>query len=386
MTLLAAQRQLQRWLPYIVVAACSLGMAPTNAALVLSALVVIYATRKQRPAVAHLRPLVWGVGIYLSTRLLCTVLSPDVTASLRHLAKDWRLVALAAGLIVGFSRHRAGDRFFITVLAALTAYAMFDFVGAGGEWRYIQRTAGFMSSPLTLAGVAMLLLFFVAKPVWQKGTSAIVAGLASLVLLVTVTRGAWLGAIGGGLVFSCFDRQRRRLGFAILAGALAIGALTPAVRERALSSFQQVDAQGIVGHRFTLWKGAIAMAERSPVFGVGPGRFRAEIDPYIPYEGHARGHAHSIYFHALAEGGGIGLLGVFALFFGIVVNLLQQRPPGFAAGLGATAAMLTAGLSELTLYDGEVASLYFFLIGCILHRAPASQTDATVTSASHVVP
>ena len=108
---------------------------------------------------------------------------------------------------------------------------------------------------------------------WRSRTfSGSLAILAVVALIVTGSRGAWLGALAGAAVAVVLvwraiglslPGRRSRLGWLIMAGAAFVGVLLlPGLVSRMLS--------GDAG-RIELWSAAWSMFTASPIVGVGPG-------------------------------------------------------------------------------------------------------------------
>ena len=113
------------WEPLIaalVVGTAFLGMAPLNIALGIGALcfVVHLVRRDYRFETQHIW--LYGLGIYLAMRAFTALCSPEMMVSLRHLAKDWRLIALAwgaTGVLVSGRRYWPAGLLFESVRVQL---------------------------------------------------------------------------------------------------------------------------------------------------------------------------------------------------------------------------------------------------------------------------
>ncbi len=185
--------------------------------------------------------------------------------------------------------------------------------------------------------------------------------LCSVALLLSWSRGAWLGFAAGLAVLILFLPKRRWVGVALLLAVLVTflaglqtGLLPSSVAER-LVSFQEDlrfgdvrgadinDANYAVLERLAHWQSALDMARANPWLGVGFGNYEPAYPDYAlinwPYP---LGHAHNYYLNILAETGVIGTLAYLALW-GIVFGQsvwLQRRLPwperGIVLGLLAS--------------------------------------------------
>lgn len=176
---------------------------------------------------------------------------------------------------------------------------------------------------------------------WWLVYAFICAGATSLALVLSWSRGAWLGFLAGAAVLALFSTRHvwRGLGLmlvvaAVIAASLALGASVGfgpalAVTDR-LGGFREEftlgDVRGVdinddnysVLERLAHWQAAADMARDDLWTGVGFGNYEAAYPGYglINFPA-ALGHAHNYYLNLLAE---IGLPGLLAyLFFWFVI-------------------------------------------------------------------
>lgn len=187
-------------------------------------------------------------------------------------------------------------------------------------------------------------------------------------LVVSFSRGAWLGAGAAGLTLVAFVPRRRWLGLALVAAGLFGGSwlagrgLLPSsitTRLAGLGEITQVyDVRGVgmtsenyaVIERLAFWQTAVAMAGAHPWLGVGLGNYPAAYPAYallnwpLPI-----GHAHNIYLNMLAEVGALGLAAYLLFWAGIAALTLRalRVNDGWRRGL---ALGLLAAWSHLTVH------------------------------------
>ena len=159
---------------------------------------------------------------------------------------------------------------------------------------------------------------------------------ASLALILSWSRGAWLGFAAAMAVLSLFLPRRAWLGPVLLLGALALFAfgwhlnLVPAPLANRLSGFTEDvrlgdvrgvdinDANYAVVERLAHWQSAVDMARENLWLGVGFGNYEPAYDDYAlinwPYP---LGHAHNYYLNILAETGVLGTA-AYLLLWGAV--------------------------------------------------------------------
>jgi O-antigen ligase len=188
---------------------------------------------------------------------------------------------------------------------------------------------------------------------WLAGCG-LAAGLFLLGLVLSFSRGAWLGAAAAALAMAVFLPRRPWLGLSlaglaivVAAGAAEAGWVPTAVSARleGLEEFAAPrDVRGVpindenyaVIQRLAFWQAAQAMADANPWLGVGLGNYAAAYPHYallnwpLPI-----GHAHNVYLNMLAETGVLGLGAYLALW--VVAAALTvaalRRNAGWRRGL-----------------------------------------------------
>ena len=190
------------------------------------------------------------------------------------------------------------------------------------------------------------------------GLVAVVAVLATMALLFSWSRGAWLSWAAGTAVIGLFLPRQRWVGVAILVlgGGLFFTAvqanwLHASINQRLVGfvdDFRLEDVRGAdinndnyaVLERLAHWQAAVSMAEESIWLGVGFGNY----EPAYPEHALINwpdplGHAHNYYLNLLAEVGIIGLASYLIMWLIIVRQtavLIGQNSPlirGIALGL-----------------------------------------------------
>ena len=207
-------------------------------------------------------------------------------------------------------------------------------------------------------------------------------------LLVSWSRGAWLGFVGALIALALFAPRRRWHGAALVilgAGGLWLGiatGLAPAslvarVTDFAqdLTGFEDVRGRAIsdenyaVIERLAHWQAALAMANESPWLGVGFGNYE------IVYPRHALvnwplalGHAHNYYLNLLAETGIIGLSAYTAAWIALIALTLRalQRRRGLARGIALGLLGAWAHLAVHSVFDKLYVNNLFLHIGAML--------------------
>ena len=215
---------------------------------------------------------------------------------------------------------------------------------------------GFMGMTWPLAAGLFLGLLSAARQDRAKASHTVLTVLVFAAAALTVggmvvsySRGAWVGALAAALVMGVFWPRRRGLGIAVsvvglvtVFGVARIGALPVDVAERLASVAEFGRVQDVSGvtidaanfsmiERMAHWQAASRMAAARPWLGVGLGNFQAAYPDYrlLNWE-QALGHAHNVYLNVVAESGLLGL-GSYLLLWGSVF-LITLRAIGCNVG------------------------------------------------------
>lgn len=171
-------------------------------------------------------------------------------------------------------------------------------------------------------------------------------------LLLSYSRGAWLGAAVGVLFYlgrSLWEKKRR--------GGLAFYAFAPlsSFLSRAFSVFSPDSS---VSYRFSLWKSVLSLPLPPLLFGVGEGKqaLLSLLSPYMAAGLERIEHTHSLFFHILTAEGVLGLF-----LFLIFLYFHFKRKGGHAACDGALLSLLCYGIFDDPLYNGQLGVIFWFL-------------------------
>ncbi|MGW8318877.1 MAG: O-antigen ligase family protein [Candidatus Promineifilaceae bacterium] len=371
--------------------------------------------------------------IFLGVALLSLLGARSLTFGLKELAK-WAEIGLIMLMTVDLTLDRAGGnghddvawrrpvrtRWLVAVLltAALSQAAVgiwqFFFAGAGpehfmiferfyrayGTFQQPNPYGGYMAMGALLAiGAALGLAAFLLRALWQRKTLTwpdlawlafflISAGVLGLALVLSWSRGAWLGfAVGLGML-ALFLPKRRWLGGLLLIGAITLlaivvqlnllpmtltGRLTNLGQDLRLGEVLGVDIDDgnyAVIERLAHWQAAVGMAEQNPWLGVGFGNYEPAYPDYglinWPFP---LGHAHNYYLNILAETGVLGLV-AYLLFWLVVfiqaiflLRRLDWPDRGIALGLLVAWAALAAHHLVDKLYVNNLYLYMGFMLG-----------------------
>ena len=338
------------------------------------------------------------LGLFLLLMAFTLLDAPSLMVGLRELAK-WVQIGLLVWLVVDLTQEmREGryGRFAPWLLAGMLLLSgvaqaaigiwqfglrgdgpehflvLGRFYRAAGTFEQPNPYGGFMNLAALLAAGILLGLLATAWARWRRpsaGTrftvygipilvTGLVAALTGLAVLMSWSRGAWLGFAAGTAVLLFFWPRQRRWGAALLlVGALLflaglqLGLIPAGVTDRLVSFGQDLqfgdvrgadinDANYAVLERLAHWQAALDMAREQLWWGVGFGNYEPAYADYALINWpDALGHAHNYYINLLAEVGVVGLLAYAMLWLVIVwqtwrlLRRLDGAERGIALGL-----------------------------------------------------
>jgi O-antigen ligase len=294
------------------------------------------------------------------------------------------LLVAAARLVCGhFERPRARDGWLAGLVLA----------GVGGVTVAAALGGGTLATRLFVAALAALAAAVALAPGERVLRAAsllpfVVVPLAAWALVVSQTRGAWLGALAG--LATLAGARAPRLLVAVGAAVAVLLVVRPASLGERLTVH---DASSL--DRYYMWQAGLDMVLDRPVFGQGPGmiletypryRWPEAPNPQAP-------HLHDNALQIAAERGVPGLVFFLWWFAGAVIAALdatrrarvdaagRSRPGAGAAATAALAllaAIFVAGLVEYNLGDSEVLMMVLLVsaLPFALRAAPPATTPA----------
>ena len=340
-------------------------------------------------------PLTWSLLIFV----WCAALSLTQATSWRDGLPEWFKWAEFAALYLVATQvldRRSATWTLVALFAAGALQAVlgtYQFINRAGPEAFIiqdrfMRAYGTFGQPNPYAGY-LGYLFPVAASLtlsafdrWRRGrerinlTLAAVCGAMTGALLMGIimswSRGAWLGVIAGSFVVIAL-RSRRSVSLAV--GALIVLTLFVAAfgtgwmpgiiagRVNDLGSYiggpdlartEITDANFAVLERLAHWRAGQRMFEDHPWLGVGIGNYGAAYGDYaLPHWYLPLGHAHNAFINFLAEIGVIGFAAFIVFWLGVAWLAGRAATSGdaYAAALGIGILGAWAYLGVHSLFD-----------------------------------
>ncbi|EDX83978.1 O-Antigen Polymerase family [Synechococcus sp. PCC 7335] len=355
-----------------------------------------------------LTPLHIGVVAYWGAMVLATALSPVKMAALSGLIKLTLnvLLFMLTARILRIKELRSG--IILVYLATATIVSVYGlrqwFFGAEALATWVDpesnlsgatRVYSYLRNPNLLAGYLMPAVGFGAMAVfaWKRWLPKLLAAVVTVVssgcLVLTLSRGGWLGFLAMAFVMilllifwgkSLFSPFWRRWALPLLlVGSMVMVAaavvMVPPVRERVMSIFA-MRSDSSNNFRLNVYAAVFEMIQARPVVGIGPGNEAFnQVYPLYQRTGYTALSAYSIYFETLVEGGvvaGLALLWMLVLAFQQGWSHLRQLRQNLEKEgywlIGAIASMvglLVQGAFDTVWYRPQISTLWWLLLGIV---------------------
>lgn len=352
----------------------------------------------------------WALAAFAGLTLLSSAMSLDPAGSLRGTYPEYQgAVAFLAYLVIAFAiaafpaEESVGllARGLTVALLFVGGYALLQILGADPvTYRLnlnLDRARSTLGNASNLGMFCVLSLPYAVGLLrdasarrWRIAAAAAVA-LGIIALVASFSRGAWLGAAGGvvvwvALVAPAWESHRRKKvlltgAVSVVVVALVLGLAFPPVAQRAASAFDT--GSGTALWRRSVWTSAVQMASDRPVLGWGPNTFRLAYPSYRRADLAADSadpqvvaDAHNLFVNTLAERGVLAVLALAAWLVLLGSEVWKaaraRRGQDLAAPVAASVAALVAlQFHFLTLDTGALFFASAVLVGSL--AGPAAE-------------
>lgn len=215
-------------------------------------------------------------------------------------------------------------------------------------------------------GAAMTLT---AKSRWQQLFYLAASGLMGLCLILTYSRGCYLGLLFAAAMFLVL-LDRRFLVLGIIAVALSPLYLPESVFSRFTSIGNMGDTS--TSYRVYIWMGTIAMLKDYWFCGVGPGADAFnQVYPEYAYNAITAPHSHNLFLQIMCDAGVCGLLVFVVLlvvYYRMMFTALAQKPRREVkilqiANISAVTGFLVQSMTDYSFYNYRVLLLFWVTLG-----------------------
>lgn len=232
-------------------------------------------------------------------------------------------------------------------------------------------------------------LVFALKDAWSRSSKyiyAIMAVLLFVCLILTQSRGCWLGFMISAVVFVTFY-EGRWWGFVPLV-ILLLPLVVPETIVERISSVGNMDDSS-TSYRVYIWLATLNMLKVYWLGGIGMGEAAFnEVYPFYSYNAIIAPHSHNTYLQLTVEAG-IGALIVFIVLNALFLKKLQSvyklddkkslnSTAALAIGSGMIA-FLAQSMTDYTFYNYRVMCIFFMLMamGTVLKNISTVKTNAS---------
>jgi len=358
---------------YLLTSFISISSSQIFLALSLGVTIIFWFSQKKWPRWPRF---FWALLVYAGLSLISSFFSQSPSTSFKD-SRELLLYLVVPLTIVALQSAKnvtEANRIILISAAANLIYSFFQFLFFLPP---DQRIRGFMGHYMTEAGLLLLfsclaLTFFLFLPRQQKLKYlwATAFGVATVVLLLTQTRSAWLGLIVGASVVIYYYRPKLLLLLPVMLALIFLASPQP-IKKRALSIFSTKSYSNRI--RIEYLKAGLQIIKEYPLWGTGPDTVDVVFkNPKYGLSEEARTnvHLHNNLTQIAAERGLPSLAAwlVFLILAGWdLIKLLKKHPPNLlyfqsVASLSLLFAFFVAGLFEYNFGDSEVVTLFLALL------------------------
>ena len=321
---------------------------------------------------------------------ISTITSIDPSGSFRDLAIHITSIGFLFVIVNNINSKRDFNIFIVFLVFSATLVALYGFyqykVGVEMEAKWVDtvnnpdvktRIYSVFGNPNILAEYLIMIipisisLFWFSKKAHKKMVFLITSLILMLALILTLSRGGWLGFAFGIFVFILLIEKRLLLSIIpVTLGALYF--LPQSILNRILSIGNLADSSN--SYRIRMWSITWNIIKDHWLVGVGFGHlpFKATFETYIRTM--PTYHAHNTYLETMAEMGILGFIVfisfIFVLYKYSIKKLIKGKDryiktmtAGVLAGLSS---VLVHGAVENILYIPRIIMTFWILVALIL--------------------
>lgn len=284
------------------------------------------------------RQLVWSpihryIILYAAVYMAGTVFSVNLAGSLKPGLLSIAFILFSIVLSNAVEGRRQLDTLIVLMVLAGTAVAGYGILQYLFGWGY--QSAAWVDSdmfssisfrvPSTLENPNMLGQYLIllipvggakllsAKDWLSRGFYFVCCGIMCVCMILTFSRGAWLGLLFAGMVFVLFLNPRL-----ILLAPFALVALYFVLPEAVISRFTSIGNLGdnSTSYRVFIWMGVLAMLKDYWMCGIGPGDGAFNmVYPAYSYNQIVAPHSHNLFLQIICDAGIVALVVFLILLF-----------------------------------------------------------------------
>ena len=280
----------------------------------------------------------------------------------------------------------------LTAAVCESAFGIVQYFGGNLETKWLDtkmfadiagRVTGTLENPNVLAEYIILTLpvmvgfLFSVKGIKGKFAALLMCGVMSACLLLTWSRGAWIGILAGAALFiMIYHRRSIYLFVAAVCSLPLIATILPASIMSRISSIGNM-GDSSTSYRVSIWRASMRMASDYFVggIGVGEGAFRSVYPRYSLSGIEAAPHSHNLYIQIWLEIGVFGIAAFLVFMFLLLQNnfshcreLSDSGKKGVdrttaCACLCGLCAVLVQGMTDYVWYNYRIFLMFWLMAG-----------------------
>ena len=339
------------------------------------------------------------IWMYALIYLVAAAFSVTRASSLRVGALTAAFLLFALVLENAITTRRQLDNLMLLMVLAGTAVALYGICQYLFGWGYQSsawvdaemfgtsfRVTGTLENPNMLGQYLILIIplggaGLLAARNWKgRALYLCCCGILCVCMLLTLSRGAWLGLLLAGLVFLVLLQPRL-----LLLAPLALVALYFVLPDTVIARFTSIGNLGdsSTSYRLSIWLGVLDMLGDYWLCGVGPGEGAFNlVYPAYSYNEAVAQHAHNLFLQLVCDAGVVALV----IFLALIVHYVRDLCAAFcrtekgkpqrlylAALLAGMAGFLAQGMTDYSFYNYRVFFLFavYLALGGLMARRDA---------------
>jgi len=203
----------------------------------------------------------------------------------------------------------------------------------------------------------------------RRLVALICCGLMCLCMILTFSRGGWLGLLMAGGIFVILLKPSL-----MILIPFALVALWFVLPDTVINRFTSIGnlQDGSTSYRFSIWMGTLAMLKDYWLCGIGPGTAAFNlVYPAYSYNTATAQHSHNLFLQILSDGGLCALVVFFAVIFvfcrmicGSLSRTKNWRSRCYLiAAISGVGGFMVQSMTDYTFYNYRVALLFWVLLG-----------------------
>lgn len=207
-------------------------------------------------------------------------------------------------------------------------------------------------------------LMWTEKGFWKKLFLLGIVGITTLAMVLTFSRGCWLGILFAlALLAIMIDRRF------ILLGVVALLAMPFVLPETIINRFMSIGdmSDSSTSYRVYIWMGTLAMLKDYWFCGVGLGETSYNtIYPLYSYNNIEAPHSHNLYLQFVSQFGIIGLITFLGMVYNFykdtTIKMLKKKDILLAGIVAGMTGFFLEGMFDYTWYNYRVILIFWMVI------------------------